>query len=291
VTLFHVGGAQVRLHTGLIFVFAGAWIGGLLGPFLLGALALALHEYCHALVAHALGYRVASVELLPFGGVARLAGGAISPGSEFIIALAGPVCSMVIASACGMMLPALPTESPALLQFMRLNLLLAFFNLLPGLPLDGGRMLRALLLRFLRPAPAAKIAAWCGVALGAAMLGGWALLLRDGGFYPAPAVLGLFLLLGAAREVKLAAGAPLGAMLRRQDAFARGRSLPVRHMAAAPGLRAADALAALSAGRYTVLRVVGPDMRTRGELDEGALLAGVARWGADVTVGRILDKN
>jgi len=62
-------------------------------------------------------------------------------------------------------------------------------------------------------------------------------------------------------------------------------------MAAAPGLRAADALAALSAGRYTVLRVVGPDMRTRGGLDEGALLAGVARWGADVTLGRILEKN
>ena len=109
------------------------------------------HETSHSLVARAGGVRIRGITLFLFGGVAQMEEEPHSPGREFLMAAAGPGMSLLIAGVCfaGTILLAVlrvpdtwwaPLE---LLAFM--NLALALFNLLPGFPLDGGRVLRALL--------------------------------------------------------------------------------------------------------------------------------------------------
>ena len=102
------------------------------------------HELAHAVVSLFFGCKVREVELLPFGGVARVEGlGAICSRKEIMIAAAGPAASLVLAvlSYTGMAYLGLYSE---LWEFyFRTNMMLAIFNLLPGLPLDGGRILRA----------------------------------------------------------------------------------------------------------------------------------------------------
>ena len=117
------------------------------------------HEMAHALVGRARGVPIDAITLFLFGGVARMSGEPKSPGAELLIAAVGPLTSLVIGVVCiaaGMAISTEPSEnlrwlaglSPAasvLLWLGSTNLLLAFFNMLPGFPLDGGRVLRAAL--------------------------------------------------------------------------------------------------------------------------------------------------
>jgi Zn-dependent protease len=110
-----------------------------------------LHELGHSLVAIRRGLPVKRIVLFVFGGVSQLEEEPEDPGTEFFMAIVGPVVSAVLAAAFFAASRALSAAGAgpllaALLGYLALvNLVLALFNLLPGLPLDGGRILRALL--------------------------------------------------------------------------------------------------------------------------------------------------
>ena len=112
---------------------------------------LLAHELAHALVARRNGVEVEGITLWLLGGVARLRGGARTPGAEFRIAGVGPLTSLVLA-ALSMGVAVLARAAGAgglpvaVLDYLAvINLSLALFNLVPAAPLDGGRLLRALL--------------------------------------------------------------------------------------------------------------------------------------------------
>ncbi|WP_413868640.1 site-2 protease family protein [Albidovulum sp.] len=112
---------------------------------------LILHELAHSLVARHFGLRIGGITLFVFGGVAELDEEPANARSEFWIAIAGPVMSLVLAGLCwlatAMLQEAdLSAAGQAVLEYLALiNLVLAVFNLLPAFPLDGGRILRAAL--------------------------------------------------------------------------------------------------------------------------------------------------
>ncbi len=112
---------------------------------------LLAHELAHALVARRNGVEVEGITLWLLGGVARLRGGARTPGAEFRIAGVGPLTSLVLAAlSMGVAVLARAAGADglpvAVLDYLAvINLSLALFNLVPAAPLDGGRLLRALL--------------------------------------------------------------------------------------------------------------------------------------------------
>jgi Zn-dependent protease len=111
---------------------------------------LFLHEYAHAYAARREGIGVLEILLHPFGGIAHLRREPDSPGAEFRIAIAGPAASLAIAFLFLALFAAsrsLGTRllTPLLFLLFLLNLILAVSNLFPGFPLDGGRVLRAIL--------------------------------------------------------------------------------------------------------------------------------------------------
>jgi Zn-dependent protease/CBS domain-containing protein len=114
-------------------------------------LCLLLHELAHSLVARTYGVEIRGITLFIFGGVAEMAGEPPSPQSEFVIAAAGPAASFGLAFACGGAylvgsVESWPAPVTAVLGCLGiLNALLALLNLIPAFPLDGGRLLRALL--------------------------------------------------------------------------------------------------------------------------------------------------
>jgi Zn-dependent protease len=105
------------------------------------------HEVAHSLVAAAKGIPIAGITLFIFGGVAHTRSEARTPRDEFEIAIVGPLTSFLLAVAFYAIAAAVGDASPVVLalasQLAAMNLALAVFNLLPGFPLDGGRVLRA----------------------------------------------------------------------------------------------------------------------------------------------------
>lgn len=123
------------------------------------------HEYGHALTARKFGIGTKDITLYPIGGVARLARMPRAPGVELLIALAGPAVNIVIAGWLFFLLgfgPSLGRLSGLLLDLAVLNVILACFNLIPAFPMDGGRVLRALVSGWTGRARATSFAAGVG---------------------------------------------------------------------------------------------------------------------------------
>ncbi len=127
------------------------WLTGT-GTSLLFFTSVVAHELAHSLVGRANGIPVKSITLFLFGGVAHMTREATRHGAEFKMALAGPVASLVIGGIFFLLHLLLQgiSEPVAALAFWlaRINAVLALFNLIPGFPLDGGRVFRSLLWRF-----------------------------------------------------------------------------------------------------------------------------------------------
>jgi len=189
-----VAGTAVRVHvTFLLFL---AWIFGV--NYLSGGaqeawsallfvvllfLCVLLHEFGHIFTARAFGVRTPDVILLPIGGVARLERIPERPSEEFLVAIAGPAVNVAIAlllvliggaSLSANHLAALESANVSILdRLAAVNLFLALFNLIPAFPMDGGRVLRALLASRFGYVRATEIAATVGqwVAFGLGFLG------------------------------------------------------------------------------------------------------------------------
>ena len=180
-TIGRIAGTEVRLHITfilfLVWIFGANWAAG--GPeqawyslafvVLLFACVVA-HEFGHVFAARYFGIATPDVTLLPIGGVARLERISEEPSEEFIIAIAGPLVNVVIAIALVVFFGARlgfagltaidSTTVPMVDRLAMVNVFLVLFNLIPAFPMDGGRVLRALLatrMGFLRATEVAAV--------------------------------------------------------------------------------------------------------------------------------------
>ncbi len=167
--LFRVAGIDIGIHYTWIFIFiffswtlaqiyfpqqfpgwstATYWITGVIAALLIFVSVL-LHELAHSLVARTRGIPVHSITLFILGGVSNLEEEPEKPKAEFAMAIVGPLTSLVLAVifwGLSQLPPDKTTPLTAILSYMAIiNLFLGIFNLLPGFPLDGGRVLRSIL--------------------------------------------------------------------------------------------------------------------------------------------------
>ncbi len=123
--------------------FVSYWISGVLAALLLFA-SVAFHELAHSYVAQKYKLAIESITLFIFGGVAQLKGDPPHPRAEFWIAIAGPLSSFLLAVVFFFLMINTAGGTKALFGYLaRINLLLGIFNLIPGFPMDGGRVLRS----------------------------------------------------------------------------------------------------------------------------------------------------
>ncbi|MEV6961865.1 site-2 protease family protein [Streptomyces sp. NPDC051207] len=143
-----------------------------------------VHELAHTVAALRFKLPVRRIQLQFFGGVSEIEKEAETPGREFVLAFVGPLLSLALAGVFHLAMRTVePGTVPGVLLagLMISNLIVAAFNLLPGLPLDGGRMLRAVVWKITgRPMAGTVAAAWVGRALAVAVLVGLPLLTQSG---------------------------------------------------------------------------------------------------------------
>ncbi len=229
-----LAGTEIRIH--LTFILFLAWIGsayyleygapaaaeGVLFITLLFACA-ALHELGHAMAARAYGIPTPDITLLPIGGVARLQRMPDRPLEEIVVALAGPVVNVLIAlllvvvagASIGLshLQHAAGRPGDLIDRLATVNVGLVVFNLIPAFPMDGGRLLRALLATRTSYGRATRIAAGVGQAF--AFLFGFLGLFGN----PMLIFIALFLYLGASQEAAVAGLKDLAGWMSVSDAM------------------------------------------------------------------------
>ncbi len=161
-----------------------------------------LHELGHAMAARYYGIPTKDIILLPIGGVARITRMPTNPWQELVIAIAGPAVNVVLALLGLLMLAVVtllqvPQLSMVVLGFTGINVLLATFNLLPAFPMDGGRVLRALLALRINYVRATNTAAMIGkgMAVFFALVAFW--------FNPFLLLIAAFVWIGASQEAAM----------------------------------------------------------------------------------------
>lgn len=172
-TLSNVGGIAIKAHWSWLIIFAlftwslatgqfpqdipgqtaiSYWALGLIGALML-FLSVLIHELSHSFTARVRGYKVSEIILFIFGGVSNIEEEPKKPGDEFIITVVGPLSSFLLAGIFYVLAQVLSppvgrvaTGAAAILQYLALiNLILGAFNMIPGFPLDGGRVLRSII--------------------------------------------------------------------------------------------------------------------------------------------------
>lgn len=286
-------GMKVKVHPlFVLMIILSAWTPYFQDMILLFATVI-IHELGHVAAAFFFGYRVKEMELLPFGGVARLEHGSMGwqPRHEALIAIAGPFMNLVmlfliIALRGGHLL-----AEQAASYLVSVNLTLAFFNLLPALPLDGGRILRAAYARSLGFQKATGVAIGMAFILSAVLMVLGLLALWAGYVQIGMVTLGVFLFVSAwqlRRQIQYD-------MIRFLDTKKRQkvtRPLPVKSIAATPDTPLLKVLSQFAPDAYHIVYVRDRTRQTvRILIEEELMEAAMKPGGITGPLGNILTDN
>jgi len=233
-----------------------------------------IHELSHSVVARAFGLPVRRILLYPLGGFSEIEQEPPTPGKEFLVSAAGPAMSLLLAGlglAVNLLLD--PGGIPRVLvdRLILANIVVGLFNLLPGLPLDGGRVLRAFLWKLTgKSGYSTVLAAWAGRVLAAAMvvvvLAEPSGILGLGGY-------GIWLVAVAAFMWMSAGQALRSARVRERLPGLQARALARRAIPIPSSLPLAEAIRRADLAQARALVVVDHDAKPIAIVNEGAVIA------------------
>ncbi len=248
-----------------------------------------LHELGHALAARHYGIQTQDITILPIGGLARLQNLPEDPKQELVVALAGPAVNVVIAACLFIMISILPFSQENfdvmtidsrtfLYTLFFANLILALFNLIPAFPMDGGRVLRALLSFRLSWVKATRIAASVGQVLAIFFV-------VIGLFYnPILLLIGFFIFLGAQAEASFSEKRSLMQGFHVYDVIMKDfRTVSVED-------ELTDAVELLLNGQSTVFLVLEGD-HVAGTLSKNEIIKALSEYGKHVKIGDVMNRQ
>lgn len=296
-----ITGIDVYLHW--TFIILLGWIGlstlataraqeggaAMFWSFMMLFIFVLIHEFGHALMGRRFGVRTSSITLLPIGGVAAMERMPEKPREEFLVAAAGPAVNFVLAIIIASILfftgklqlapKHLFELGPGFLQnLLAINLVLFAFNLVPAFPMDGGRMLRALLSLKYDRAKATAIAARIGqfLAIGFVFLGLY--------FNIWLMFIGIFIYLGAGTEASYEATHSVLARYKVKDALMH------KHTVFDAGATIREAVQLLLDGQEKEF-LVRESGQLIGTITRDELIAGLGQYGQEGSIGAVTNRN
>ncbi|MEN6461655.1 MAG: M50 family metallopeptidase [Syntrophomonas sp.] len=267
-----VAGVTFRINPlFLVLCFVYGYL-GLLEEVLIIMASILMHEIAHTLMALLLKVKVAEIELLPFGGQAKIEDfTGLDPEQEIYVALAGPVLSLSLAAFFYFGGPELGNIDTKL--FSTFNAVLGCFNLLPALPLDGGRVLRALCSPVMGYKKATRWAAGLGKVIGVAFIAGGSYLTYWQANNANYILIGILVYWAANREAKFLAYSFMRYLVNKKGELSRQGLLSSKQVVSQPETLIKKILDTTRPTYYLVVIVVNDKhevvgMRTEAELIE-----------------------
>jgi stage IV sporulation protein FB len=289
VRIARIAGTDILVNPPVIVLFAAAACLGYLTRGLLLAAAIIVHETAHGAAAFFLGYRLEEVKVFPLGGSLRIGGmSGYDPAAEALIALAGPVASIL------MSMFALVLKDHGLISlpygkfFVAINTMIFLINLLPALPLDGGRLFRSILSFRLGIVDATR-----AVYLSGNIIAGLLVLLAIclGPRSPlglSMAAAAVFLFFAGARERKMAASLAITQTGSKEGLLQKKGLLRSKTFVAAYNASGKRVISHFVPGYYHIVYVVGKNGEVLGKATEQEIISGMIRYGYNVRMEQII---
>ena len=249
-----------------------------------------VHELFHLFAALLLRVRVKSIILMPFGMTLRLEGRVIkSPAREIGVALAGPLANLVMVFAALLLEKVYIWAGASLSFFIFINCILLVLNLLPVLPLDGGRVLRAILIRQLGFISAASVMKKITRATAVFLLAAGAAVFFVTGVNISLVIVAAFLLCNVTAEDKNNEYVFLKEILYTRDKLPGRGTLPVKLLAVHEDAAAGSLLKKFEYSRIHIINVIDSEMHITATLTEGEVVAAVIKEGGQLSAGKIAE--
>lgn len=241
-----------------------------------------LHELAHVVVAVRLGQRVEEIELLPFGGVARVESPLeLNPSVERIVAMVGPLTNFVLLGV-GYVFLAYRIWNPAWVRFfVEANATLGIFNLLPALPLDGGRILRAALVERLGFGRATECAVKLGKGLAVVLMAMGTFGIAAGLFNVSLMVVSVFIYAAANKEQANAFFVLFRYITKKKEEVQSQTTLRVEQLAVTHEARIRDVFQRIVPRRYHLIWVIDESGEAMGIVTEAEFIDGLLLRGMD----------
>lgn len=282
---------SIRIHPTFLLILLLYGVLGLVAQALLVFALVVAHELAHLMTARAYGIKVVGLELFPFGGAAYsddlFEGRKLE---ESVVALAGPALNVVLLFA----VQALRWEGlwagELADDFVRYNVWLAAFNLIPVLPLDGGRVVRALCVEGFGFVRTTKFLAWAGKWLGVLFVLYGILLCGQGKFAEGPLafiILGGFFWVAGSKEISSAHITFLRQLTRKKEELLKKGLMPSRWLTVQKNTPLVRIVEEFTPDRYAMVSLTNDAMSQDKILTETDVVEGMLREGIRFPVGKL----
>ncbi len=277
---------RIQIHLLLIPLLIAAYLGNYFSMFIISWGSACLHELTHIIIGKRLGISVSGIMFLPFGVCAPLKHPIIKqPAREILMAIVGPVCNLLLASVFAYLYKHAP--SPLLLYGKNANLGMALLNLLPCLPLDGGRILRASLALSTDSFSAYRITASISRMIAVVLFVIGSLLLMTARFQFSLLMIGAFLLGNLCTEQRNISRQTLEELLYHNKKLDKNALNTTMVLTAYPHLSARSLLRKLSYHRYCMIHVVDKNRQLLYTLTEDEILHALLHRSIRITLEEI----
>lgn len=247
------------------------------------------HELAHVVTAQIFGLQVKEIEMYPFGGAIKMGSLLeLNPTHEIIVSLAGPIANIMIATIYVALDYRLNMGGHE--YFIRANLMLACFNILPALPLDGGRAIRAMLSKEIGLKNSTQIMANGGIVLSIFMIASGIYAILNGILNITIFFIAAFLIYSAIKEKRTAAYVVFRDITNKRDTLLKKGSMEIRYIAVIDDTPLTEIVKRFTPHRYHYINVIDYKMERQGSISESQVIEGMVKFGANMTIGKLLGR-
>ena len=287
--LLRVWGIDIKINFLLCLLFIILFFTGYLENILLSFLVVLLHEGAHTVIARLLNYNIENIEIFPFGGVARVEETiALDPRHEMLIALAGPVFNFILVIVAFQIGQFIEKPHDLLNFFIYTNFIIGIFNLIPIIPLDGGRIIRAYLSFLVGVKRSTKIVVRFSKIFSVLLfIGGCFIIQYDilNIFIP---ILSIFLFIAAHREHQMAVFVFMKEITQKKQYLLAQGILNTKYLVAIKTTSLKEVMNQFVPRKYHVVTVMDQNCKVVGVITESEILEGMIKYGMNASLEKLL---
>ncbi|QEK12297.1 hypothetical protein FQB35_07855 [Crassaminicella thermophila] len=280
---------DIKMNMFLCIFFVVFFVFGYIKYLVIAFFVILLHEGAHVYMGNLLGYKINSIEIFPFGGVVRMeADIAINPQHEIMIAISGPILNLIMVFLGYYILNIFQLSNEKFLFFIYSNLSIGIFNLLPILPLDGGRIGRAYLAYFIGFKKSTKFVVILSKVISCVLFLYGCYAVKYNKFNIYILLLAIFLYIAAHKEYKMAAFIFIKEVTQKRQHLLCNGVLNTKYLIAVKNTPIKDVMNQFVPRKYHIVTVMDADCKIIGVLTENDVLNGLVKYGLNASLEKLL---